>query len=566
MLVVRSRGLARARYRVPVQPSSGSFVALLVVLTTGALVATVWSWGWSRLKLIRRVVSLAATQLMVVLCVVAAVNASQDFFVTWDDLVTGAGAGGGGDPDAAPVAAAPVTRAAAGAVSMTTPLLGSQLQPAVDAAEQVHKKHPGRGVMVATEIRGPRTAFSLPARLYLPAAYFDPQRPDRVFPVVEFLTGYYGGLDIFQRAFSGDRLLDKLIAAGTMPPSIVVIPEQNPSLPKDSECVDAVGGDQAETYLAQDVPDVVRNDLRVSRQRTRWALMGYSTGGFCAANIAIHHPERFSTVVSLSGYFHAVTDRTTGDLYRDDPAARLHNTPSHTITLPRTLPLNFYLATSTGDGEGMGGVKELAPLIVAPDRLTKVVGGKTGHNFGTWRKQLPAALTWLGAQFKAKPVGTPPSHNQGGDPAAPPPGATLLAGGVPSASAPPKDPAGTASGVEALSAPVTPPTAPSTTATPAGGGPLAELRPGSGAGTTASNGGALPGTARGSGAAPSADQSTGPAPGSSAVSQEANTALPALPQLSAPGAKPDPTQPGTAATGWPSAWSPLTGFAGDEGG
>jgi hypothetical protein len=251
--------------------------------------------------------------------------------------------------------------------------------------------------------------------------------------------------------------------------------------------------------------------------------MGYSTGGFCAANMAIHFPERFSTVVSLSGYFHAVTDRTTGDLYKDNPDARLHNTPSHTVTLPRTLPLNFYLATSTGDGEGMGGVKELGPLIVAPDRLTKAVSGKTGHNFGTWRKQMPAALTWLGTQFEAKSASTPPGRTPHGDRAGPARGTTVLAGGAPAASAPPKGPAGAASGIEALNAPlVTPPTAPSTTAAPGGSG----LRPRPDADTT--------------------------------------TTFPVIPQVPMPTAEMDLAPPETAVTGWPRAWSPLTGFTADE--
>lgn len=44
--------------------------------------------------------------------------------------------------------------------------------------------------------------------------------------------------------------------------------------------------------------------------------MGYSTGGFCAVNLAIRHPDQFSAAVSLSGYFHAVTDNSTGDIYK----------------------------------------------------------------------------------------------------------------------------------------------------------------------------------------------------------------------------------------------------------
>jgi enterochelin esterase-like enzyme len=380
------------------QPVSGSFIALLIVVTIGCLALTVWTWGWQRLRFVRRMATLGTTQLMVVLCVVAAINASQNFFVTWDDILEG---GVAADPGAAPVVALPNDpqglRATAGSARY------SQLGPAVAAAERAHRIKPRGGVMVSTVIRGSRTGYRLPSRLYFPAAYFDAGKANHEFPVVEFFTGYYGGLDIFQRTLGANNELDKLIESGKMPPVIVVIPEQNPNLPTDSECVNAVRGDQAETYVALDVPDVLKSDLRVSKDRRDWALMGYSTGGFCAANIAIHHSELFSMVISLSGYFHPVTDSSTGDTYKGDKKVKRANNPTLTIALPRRFPLAFYLATSTGDGEGMRGLKEFGPKIHAPDRLTKVIGGHTGHNFTTWKRAIPAAFTWLGKELVSPP-------------------------------------------------------------------------------------------------------------------------------------------------------------------
>jgi enterochelin esterase-like enzyme len=145
--------------------------------------------------------------------------------------------------------------------------------------------------------------------------------------------------------------------------------------------------------------------------------MGYSTGGYCAANLAIRHADRFSAAVSLSGYFHAITDHTTGDLYKSDEAARQANTPTHTIGLPRRYPLNFYLATGGGDPDGLRGLKELAAHIRKPDRLTEVVVGKGGHNFGVWRRALPEAFVWIGmteeGQTAAFHPSLPPGYGSG---------------------------------------------------------------------------------------------------------------------------------------------------------
>jgi enterochelin esterase-like enzyme len=121
--------------------------------------------------------------------------------------------------------------------------------------------------------------------------------------------------------------------------------------------------------------------------------------------MAIHHPDRFSSVVSLSGYFHAVTDSSTGDLYKGNQAAKRSNSPAQTVGLPgRALSLRFYLAASGGDREGLAGIKEFAPKIKPPDHLTKVLGGNTGHNFSTWRRALPDVFAWLGKTFSQGPA------------------------------------------------------------------------------------------------------------------------------------------------------------------
>ena len=411
------------------QPVSGSFLALLVVVTVGLLALTVWTWGWPRLRFVRRMATLGLTQLMIVLCVVAGINASQNFFVTWDDILEG---GVAADPQAAPVVALPDN--GQGLTNAAGTARYSQLGAAVAAAERAHRIKPRGGVMVSTVIRGKRTGYRLPSRIYFPSAYFDKSMANYEFPVVEFFTGYYGGLDIFQRTLGANNELDRLIEEKKIPPVLVVIPEQNPNLPRDSECVNAVRGDQAETYVALDVPDVVKSDLRASKDRNHWALMGYSTGGFCAANIAIHHSDLFSMVISLSGYFRPVTDTTTGDIYKGDKATKLANDPTHTIGLARRFPLSFYLATSTGDGEGMRGVKDFAPKIRKPDSVTKDVNGHGGHNFVTWKRAIPRAFEWLGKQLTTpppmlvNPTAPAPSHSPG----------ALSALTTPPSSAPPK--------------------------------------------------------------------------------------------------------------------------------
>ena len=94
----------------------------------------------------------------------------------------------------------------------------------------------------------------------------------------------------------------------------------------------------------------VTAQFRVRTDRAGWAILGTSTGGFCAANLAMRHPDRYAAAASLSGYFTAITDRTTGDLYRGDQKLRNENSP-----LWRLKNLLGMLAEGRRELPGLGG-------------------------------------------------------------------------------------------------------------------------------------------------------------------------------------------------------------------
>jgi pimeloyl-ACP methyl ester carboxylesterase len=195
-------------------------------------------------------------------------------------------------------------------------------------------------------ISGRRTGYALPAWVYVPDAYFDPTQPTRQFPVTILLAGYPGAIENWQRQGHIVEVLDRLMSTGRIPPMILVSATQNPVAGRDSECVDAVGGARADTYLSQDVPESIGDHLRVLPDRSAWSLMGYSTGGYCAVDLALRHPGQFSAAVALDGYFGPAHDATTGDLFR-------HNAPQPTSSpLPprrrTSSPLSTYRAGTTG--------------------------------------------------------------------------------------------------------------------------------------------------------------------------------------------------------------------------
>lgn len=134
-------------------------------------------------------------------------------------------------------------------------IVAARADPDLDVAASA------KGRMVQVRLSGARAGVTREALVYLPAAYFQPSQAKRRFPVLELFHGYPGGPRNWVSQMHLARVLDAEIASGSLPPVIAVIPTDNDP-GRDSECVDAVGGQRNETYLAVDVPADIGRDFR----------------------------------------------------------------------------------------------------------------------------------------------------------------------------------------------------------------------------------------------------------------------------------------------------------------
>lgn len=251
----------------------------------------------------------------------------------------------------------------------------------------------GRGSQVVRfTVVGRRSHLTMPALAYMPAGY---AAGARRFPVVEVLDGYPGSPFSWLRGLRVAAVLDAEIAAGRMAPTVVVFPYQTMTPSHDTECVNAVGGPQVDTFLTADVRSTVARLFRVRTDRAGWGLIGYSTGGFCAANLALRHPDLFVAAASLSGYFQALTDRTTGDLYRGDRHARDLNSPLWRVRRLPVPPLAMYLASARDDRGGYADMRRFVAAARAPLRITTALVQRGGHSRPVWRALEGPALDWL---------------------------------------------------------------------------------------------------------------------------------------------------------------------------
>lgn len=108
-------------------------------------------------------------------------------------------------------------------------------------------------------------------------------------PVLYLLHGLSDDATAWQRYTSIERYAAELGVA-------VVMPQGGRSF-----YADEVHGARYWTHLTQELPDVVSSFFRVSDRREDTFVAGLSMGGYGALKWALHEPDRFAAVASLSG-------------------------------------------------------------------------------------------------------------------------------------------------------------------------------------------------------------------------------------------------------------------------
>ncbi len=197
------------------------------------------------------------------------------------------GAGGpGGSPASAPASAAsgPAAGAASGA-SWTT------------------WRPQGRGSLTTFALPAPWTGGvvrQVKVVVYLPAGY---ATSTRAYPVVYEAPFSF---NLFENWIGLQAILDAKIASGALPASLYVFVQPAHSPIHDTECADSVDGRQkVDTFVSSTLVQTVDQRFRTIPTAAARAVMGFSQGGFCAAMLALQHPDVFATAISISGYYEA---------------------------------------------------------------------------------------------------------------------------------------------------------------------------------------------------------------------------------------------------------------------
>lgn len=165
--------------------------------------------------------------------------------------------------------------------------------------------HPG-GMWSGITMEGTDPRYShLP--VWLPPQYFEKSQAHTSFPVLYWVggvndTGEHANVTV---PLTGPS--QTLIRAGQINPFAIVFLPGRIREGQDSECTN-IGGIDHQSWILDNVIPKVEERYRLGHRRAARFIAGYSTGGYCAANLTSKYPERFNAGFGLAPYFHPLFD------------------------------------------------------------------------------------------------------------------------------------------------------------------------------------------------------------------------------------------------------------------
>ncbi|MFE4252493.1 alpha/beta hydrolase [Streptomyces sp. NPDC056910] len=360
-------------------------------------------WVWPRLArrgpmaVLGRLGVIGATQLTILTAFAVAVNTNFEFYGSWDELI--------GHVDKAPAEVTALGRS--GVYSTVGAVRGGLVQPAgpqgLDRVKGIpHGPAAQVGRVESVKIVGRRSKAVNPAFVYLPPQYFQKQFHRQRFPVMVAISGYPGGIMNLAQYLQVPQTADRLLRAGKIQPTVIVMVRPTIAPPRDTECVDVPGGPRAETFFTKDLPEALKRSYRVGHDPSAWGALGYSSGGTCALQLTLRHPGVYTSAAALSADYRIGDDLTTGSLFGSGPGAAQRQREHDLIWRLEHLPVPrvSILAASSRSGEKdyVDTVKFLH-AVRPPMTSAQIILPRGSHHFTTWQREIAPAMRWMSGQL-----------------------------------------------------------------------------------------------------------------------------------------------------------------------
>ena len=308
-------------------------------------------------------------------------NNQYQFYTSWSDLTGNSGS---------------IAMSRHGAEAENTfnaPAQGAGLAALHIRPDAAHLQRVQGSRRVNTTITGEHSRVRGQVIVQLPPGY-DPHRK-QPYPVVFAYHGFPGHPAAYDHMGNFFGKVDAAIAAKRLAPTIFVMPQLNTPATLDTECVNVPGGQQGETWLATDLPQWVLTHFNVSRERTSWATYGYSFGGWCAAMIAMRHPDIFGAAVAIQGYFRPDFQPGFVPFSASSPLGRSYDLVA--LEKRSAPPIAVWTLASAQDNLSYPSSRAFLKAVHAPTSVTAAMLPTGGHRADVWVPYLPETLNWLGS-------------------------------------------------------------------------------------------------------------------------------------------------------------------------
>lgn len=129
--------------------------------------------------------------------------------------------------------------------------------------------------------------------VYLPADY---DKAERSYPVVYLLHGYSDDNTGWLQFGEVNRYADQAIAAGTIPPMIIIMPNGDSSWYINSYD----GKEKYEDFFVKEFMPTIEKNYRIKAEKKYRGIAGLSMGGFGTLVYALKYPQLFAAAAPLS--------------------------------------------------------------------------------------------------------------------------------------------------------------------------------------------------------------------------------------------------------------------------
>jgi hypothetical protein len=369
------------------------FLDLVAVCTVAFLVGLIIFWqalsGRSVGKILARTGMLLTVNFLVLVTAATQLNAQYQWFADWTDL---RGAFFGAPRGTALSRGATASHASSGKVVGASAIAGHVLPP-------LPLGRMSQNGVISYTVKGPLSGITATVVVQIPPNYTSSRNATVRYPVLETFPAIPGDTRIWIDTMNLGGVVAQEVAARRIAPVLIVSPQVEIPSGVDTECVNgSPGNPQVETWLTRDVPNWVTNTFRVKTDRTSWATIGLSAGGWCAAMATMLHPAQYSAAIIMGGYFHP----DFGPVYYPyPPNSKIPNQYDLVALAQRTPPpVALWMETSHADTLSYGTSAAVIKAARPPMSVDATVLQHAGHRLTVWEPLVPLSLDWLGANVR----------------------------------------------------------------------------------------------------------------------------------------------------------------------